>query len=236
MDALDDAFDSFFESDKPPPAAPAPPPPHAARGQPVGGLDPPGDDGSDISAEAAKELADDRELHGFEDLDGSEFGDDDDGSKKGLIGKAMDDADAAASGVAQPEKMQKSKVVPDAEILEHLRTGFFGVFRLTPTKGTKFGGYEAECPFHKRNEVSGCKKRISMSGPGEQERLAVVKRLMWWCTMADTCNRQREHICKALPIEECPCVDSLLQLKVDSKPAPKEVLTDGQLDAAEVGN
>eukprot|EP00969_Alexandrium_andersonii_P338800 14973973-Alexandrium_andersonii.AAC.1 len=75
-----------------------------------------------------------------------------------------------------------------------------------------------------------------MSGPGEQERLAVVRRLIWWCAMADTCNRQREHICKALLIEECPCVDSLLQLKVGSKPAPKEVLTDAQLGAAEVGS
>ena len=44
----------------------------------------------------------------------------------------------------------------------HLKRGYLGPFRITATKATSDspGGYQAECPFHAKSHVTGCKKQI----------------------------------------------------------------------------
>ena len=78
---------------------------------------------------------------------------------------------------------------PDTEAQLQLRAFSVGAgktFRITPKQGDpssgsgEFGGYQANCPFHAKNQSSGCRKYSPLAGPLERHRREALIKLYWW--------------------------------------------------------
>ncbi len=125
-------------------------------------------------------------------------------------------------------------VSDDAEHAEILRSGTWGAFRLTAKQagGTngEFGGYQARCPFHRKNASTDCKRYLRLKDGSREERLLVLRQLMWWCTMAPQHIRQRLHLVQPLPAESTPSYAHVRALRIDVKPLTRP-RTDDELDA-----
>jgi len=85
----------------------------------------------------------------------------------------------------------------------------FGVFRLTvkqPSEkaGRKFGGVEARCPFHKKNNRTDCKKYLQLRSADPEEFSKCVRALKMWCNSASRYNRQRLHLQHHVSIDAAP--------------------------------
>ena len=85
----------------------------------------------------------------------------------------------------------------------------FGVFRLTvkqPSEkaGRKFGGVEARCPFHKKNNRTDCKKYLQLRSADPEEFSKCVRALKMWCNSAPRYNRQRLHLQHHVSIDAAP--------------------------------
>jgi hypothetical protein len=69
-----------------------------------------------------------------------------------------------------------------------------GPFRLTSkSTGGPFGGWEAACPFHRKNARTGCKKFVGIKGPTAEHRENALKHLAIWCIAARSFDRQWKH-------------------------------------------
>ena len=116
-----------------------------------------------------------------------------------------------------------------------LSSSRWGVCRLTPKQpgskgGGRYGGFEGTCPFHKRNNVTGCKKYVSIKGPGDEPRDKAFRQVLYWCCQAHDVSRQREHL--RVPLEPVPDMAVLQARKITSGPAGP-VKSDIELDAEE---
>ncbi len=132
-------------------------------------------------------------------------------------------ADAGAAGAAEGAAL--------------MRSGRFGVFRLTPKQpGTSssgaYGGLQATCPFHRLNARSGCKKFVTIRGPSVEDKSAALRVLLQWCVEAPNYSRQRYHMAVPLAPESAPPWAFLLSRRIDDEPRGP-VQTDAELDAAE---
>ncbi len=140
---------------------------------------------------------------------------------------AVHDAILDAAGVGDP--------VADLEAV--LRYGSWGVFRFTPKQpggqGGLFGGYQASCPFHRKNISTGCKRFLRCPSGDAHDRRIVLRQLMWWCSQAQDFDRQRKHLVQTLPLDEVPSYAHLSALKVTERPPPGSIKTDVELDARE---
>eukprot|EP00969_Alexandrium_andersonii_P294573 13020158-Alexandrium_andersonii.AAC.1 len=56
-------------------------------------------------------------------------------------------------------------VVDPADFLQIARWGFFGITPRQADKHPPFGRFEARCPYHRRNLLTGCKKEVRVEGP-----------------------------------------------------------------------
>ena len=76
---------------------------------------------------------------------------------------------------------------PAGDVLEELeKPSAYGPFRLTPKQpdlrhGRRFGGFEASCPFHRKNNSTGCKKYLSLRSNDIAERQSCLRALKYWC-------------------------------------------------------
>lgn len=114
--------------------------------------------------------------------------------------------------------------------MEYLGRGnCFGVFRFTrKPKAGRFGSIQAECPFHKLSKKSKCRRTVLLNGPTPQDQFDVLKSLMWWCTMASSFDRQREHIVEPIFSVLSPRLSELLDKKIIDRPV--DVKDDHTLD------
>ena len=146
-------------------------------------------------------------------------------------------ADGPPPAAVAPAADVRAAAAPVAEGPQ-LENGFFGPFRITAkqpgtTGGGKFGGLQATCVFHKRSNVSGCKRYLAMESAEPEEFDRTMMRLMHWCTLAPNYDRQRDHLAVPLPPETCPPW-AVLQAKKDLivVPDPATVRSDVELDKA----
>ena len=112
----------------------------------------------------------------------------------------------ALPGPARGPQREPAPAAADALDVEG---GFFGFFRVTAKRpgssgGGRYGGLQATCPFHKKNEKTGCKRFLALEDGSESTKQDTMRRLAWWCTMAPDFNRQRLHLSAPLPLESCP--------------------------------
>ena len=124
---------------------------------------------------------------------------------------------------------------PDVVNTDTLKRGFWGIFRMTPkqpgSSAGPFGSYQATCPFHAKSKNTACKKTIRIEGPAMADRLQTLRRLMFWCTQAKACKRQRVHLEKPCDLASVPPDPVLLALRCDEHPGP--IKTDEELDHEE---
>ena len=73
-----------------------------------------------------------------------------------------------------------------------------GPFRLTPKQPGKsageFGGFEAACPYHRKNATTSCKKNCTILGPTRKDKRKCVAFLLLWCQAAQDFDRQWTHV------------------------------------------
>ena len=123
-----------------------------------------------------------------------------------------------------------------------MKSFHFGPFTVTPRKpggpGGKFGGYQANCPFHRLSKKSGCRKWSPLQRNTEEERRAALLRLHTWCLLFHRFNRQRHHVGYGLPADAMVPPVPWLRAKRDEATdhyaalGRNSVLTDVELDAA----
>lgn len=75
----------------------------------------------------------------------------------------------------------------------------WGVFTFTTkapggVSGGRFGGIQAECPFHRRTRTSGCRKYMSFPADTAEARHETLMTLKYWCAGAAGCARQWQHV------------------------------------------
>ena len=111
----------------------------------------------------------------------------------------------------------------------------WGCFRLTPkhpAKGRPFGGIQADCPYHRLNNKTGCRKYLQLRDATAEERDKAVRALKGWCTDALNFSRQRYHRGSFCHIDAAPS-EAILAASLpsvgDGPAAPPQ--TDAELDA-----
>lgn len=139
-----------------------------------------------------------------------------------------------AQGSAETEAEEGQKAI-ETETGEE--ANFMGKFRVTskrPAKtSSRFGGYQAVCVFHRKNEATVCCKFFANAGP-EQEQIAhTLSRLKHWCGQAPQYNRAWKHNAFHPQIEECPPEAVLDQILQSLKYPASAPLTDAALDSQE---
>ncbi len=112
--------------------------------------------------------------------------------------------------------------------------------RMTPKQpggnGGPFGGYQASCPFHRKNDTTGCKRYLKLPSNDPAARQLVLRQLMWWCSQAKNFSRQRFHLIQGLPTDQVPSWAHLRALREDVRPEKGEVHTDEYLDAEDAAS
>jgi hypothetical protein len=82
------------------------------------------------------------------------------------------------------------------------------VFRITPKQAgagrSRYGGWEATCPFHRRNKVSMCKKFISIASSSADAQDRAKRALAFWCVEALRYDRQWKHVAFTPSEEDAP--------------------------------
>lgn len=74
-----------------------------------------------------------------------------------------------------------------------------GPFRFTPKQpsqqsGGRYGGWEASCPFHRKNFKSGCRKWFPVCGPTLKDKQECAAAALDWCAAAHQFDRQWLHL------------------------------------------
>ena len=113
----------------------------------------------------------------------------------------------------------------------------FGHFRLTFSDALSvrypFGRWQATCPYHARNEKTGCTRTRGLPDPSEEAKENTKQLLMYWCTAAGSFARADKHNKFPIRLEECP-PEELLWAKAIMMPVPptsRELMCDDFLDA-----
>ncbi len=123
------------------------------------------------------------------------------------------------------------------DVLSGLRWGPFVITPKQPSKGHKYGGWQARCPFHKKSSVTGCKKFASIWGPTPEDREQAMCTIKAWCVAAPMFDRQWQHLRYKPPAVEAGPAARAASLLLDSglgprmEPPTRVVLTDSELDA-----
>ena len=91
------------------------------------------------------------------------------------------------------------------------------------------GGVEASCRFHRKSQVTGCKRFVRFLDATEESRKSTILLLQHWCNQASRFNRQRDHIRMPLVLEDLPPPALVAQQKISANP-PSKVKTDAELD------
>ena len=160
------------------------------------------------------------------------LGDDD------VVSEVLDEAAAVSTAAAAGEEVQPDSVMPiPLAVLQ--RPGKWGAFSFSLKQpravagGSKFGGYECLCPFHRKNDKTNCKKFFSLEGPGQQAQEKALLLARHWAVQATKFQTQASHLRDAdISWAGCPSRQQLEDLKINSKPATR-ARTDAEVLAAQ---
>jgi hypothetical protein len=111
-----------------------------------------------------------------------------------------------------------------------------GPFRFTSKQsyyksGGLFGGWEASCPYHRKNNQTGCRKWFGISGPTFAERRSAAAAAMLWCSKAKLFDRQRLHLAYQPDYNSAPDAAQMRMLPIFKEARPKSCPTDEDLDS-----
>ena len=96
------------------------------------------------------------------------------------------------------------------------------------------GGVEIACPFHKKNNRTGCKKEMNVREKSTTGIEATLWALKHWSTKALDCRSQREHLGpRRIDPREVPPPQTIVANRVTAEP-PENVVADDDMVAQEV--
>ena len=118
-------------------------------------------------------------------------------------------------------------------LFSNLSGATWGAFRFTPvpSKGAH-GYYQARCPRHRRNLKTDCKQELPVLGPERKDKEDCIRRLLYWCTMHSSFDRQRKHRAFKPTLAECPSLAEIVQYDAKAYMGLPRPATDEDLDAA----
>lgn len=101
-----------------------------------------------------------------------------------------------------------------------------GPFRFTPKQphqksGGKFGGWEVDCPYHRKNFKSGCRKWFGIAGPSLQDKQEAAAAALVWCAAARQFDRQFLHLAYQVDYKTAPPVAVSRTLPIFHEDAPE---------------
>lgn len=121
--------------------------------------------------------------------------------------------------------------------------GVWGAFRITwivprdaaHPRNPEHGAWQGSCPFHRRNDVTACKKAISCNGPTIHDQEVALLRVKLWCNNAKRFLRQHSHLSNHPTTEEVmrhmDIVRALVEThRIDECPPAGTVRTDVELN------
>jgi hypothetical protein len=116
-------------------------------------------------------------------------------------------------------------------VADHMRAlpRRWGAFSFTVkhpgTQTGEYGGLQAECPFHKKNTTSMCRKFFRITGPSAEEFAKQVRCMKYWCTQAPCFDRQWIHVFLT-DYENPPSDEALEGMLIQDRPDPSDILDD----------
>ena len=112
------------------------------------------------------------------------------------------------------------------------RRHMWGVFLMTrlPASSSSRGGWQATCPYHRKSQVTACRKACMAIDTSQEASHRVLRQLKFWCLQAPIFDRQRAHMLLDPRLETALPPDEVLDAQVPTV-APQGVLMDEQLDA-----
>ena len=149
-----------------------------------------------------------------------------------LVGKQP-----AASNIVPEAKQPASKTraephAPKAPTLS-MAAFKFGAFHFTKkTSKNKSVSWEATCPFHRRNEKTGCKHAKVVNPLTEDQSALVILQLKHWCNAALSFSRQREHLAFSFSADTVPPEALVEAACIPKSRVVSDVKTDVELDGA----
>ena len=139
----------------------------------------------------------------------------------------------SGSGAAAAPVQEQRPLARRGERQVNPDTFEFGHFRLTfvgPEKRPPHGMFQARCLYHKKNDVTGCKRSIACGGAPDAKD--VCRRiLMSWCLEAPLHQTQRSHLGVLLSSANALPMEVLESRLADLPPPPSNVRTDEEIDA-----
>ena len=139
-------------------------------------------------------------------------------------------ASSSAAPAAAARSNDDLHVRVSAEFIDEW--GPFTISFHPPSDKKRFGSAEARCPFHALGPKSRCKKYVSLRSCDEAHRVDTLWALRHWCNKAAGCDRQKEHLGqRQLQVNNLPSREEIVRQKITT-PAPLNVPTDAELDAA----
>ena len=107
----------------------------------------------------------------------------------------------------------------------------WGIFTFT-RKANKEGeltGWQASCPYHKRNKKTGCKRFFNVGDGSDAVKEETIRRMLHWSLIGPDHQLQSMHLRLPVEIADVQDLDSLVARKVTDRPA--DVKTDIELIA-----
>ena len=177
-----------------------------------------------------------------------------------VLGVAPDDSSETANNIARLEDHGESGPCPSEPahtgsrkivsigVQEASNSGFdwrtfkWAAFTFTSKRPPKLGGqgayvWQASCPFHAKNDKTGCRKFCNVSPLTPENFKNVINCLKAWCNNARNCRTQAEHM--ALSVSPTsfppPAVIEAACIPASDKPASK-VKIDVKILQEEAGN
>ena len=134
-----------------------------------------------------------------------------------------EDPDPPASSAAPPDALPQLR-------LDHPgKWGPYGFSLKHPHQQGKHGGYQVNCPFHRRNEVTGCKKFVALEAWNDAAKKKALTLARWWAVQSQYFETQADHLKRSDMVwASCPTLQELEAMKPTEKPATKP-LSDIQL-------
>ena len=160
------------------------------------------------------------------------------GNTEAAPARAQTSKDRAKQDAGPGTEGPASSLAPDPGDIRSILGKTVGAFRFTAKQhyypsGGSFGGWEASCPHHRKNESSGCRKWIPVRGPNLSDRATAAAVALDWCAKADVFSRQREHLSYLADWNAVPEAPITRKLPIFSREKPTGIRTDAELDAPE---
>ena len=165
---------------------------------------------------------------------GSQHADEDENKQRSASGAGNKQVEMVGHD-QDDDRMLTELLEPGSGALTKMKTTQWGHFRITPkqpSKTNKFGGWQASCPYHRRNDVTGCKKYIAVPDDGAEARDAALRAVILWCSRAPSFDRQWKHMGFHPATNDAPPWPMLHISPTMFLPRPEIPETDVKLDGA----